>query len=456
LQEPLPYLSDMMPVAVKRTTHEDSNESDNESFGSVPASNDDHSDMTSKSLIEIEVVNGFDATEATAVFQMHSHQLIADLKLLLEPLTDIPAFYQRLFREGALVPLQAHETLVEAGISSRSVVLLVQQRCEHPEIELADLCASRSGENAPSRFHIQYLLRALPAEVQPHGLDGSWINAQRHEIIVKGQTLECCRWRTTATVLKKTDEILKVLLGGEVHIGELQADGQLHWNDGLWRRKGLQTMFETALLGGNEAVAGILAQDDRVDVNALQHAPWYGGFKYLPAMLIEHAAMLGKKKACLVLIESGRLNIESCQLIMKREEAINEDDPLMTYYEMIPDPHVHALYGLILDENWDNVDDFCWNYIQTFRRAYGAGQDVVSGFMSSSEKRCSNIFARAKKHVRQSIELDFHRKPLSKCEQRLKKQIRDAKAAEHKRRLMRSYARDKKWGQRWSYLDQNI
>merc|ERR1719265_1753909 len=224
-------------------------------------------------------------------------------------------------------------------------------------------------------------------------------------------------------------------------------------------------MFETALLGGNEAGASILAQDDRVDVNALQHAPWHGGVKYLPGMLIEHAAMLGKKKACLVLIESGRLNVENCQLIMEREEASN-DDPLMTYYEVIPDPQVHALYDLISDENWDCVDDFCWNYVQTFRRAYGAGQEVVqkihdsiSNFIPrSSEKRCStdNIFERAKKKICQSIELDFHRRPLSKCEQRLKKQIRDAKAAEHKRRLMRSCARDKKWAQRWSYLDQNI
>merc|ERR1712025_1232011 len=97
---------------------------------------------------------------------MDLHQRVADMKLLLEPIADVPAMYQTLLREESVVLLKDMGTLSEVGLGPGVAVLLIQQCCRHPELELRDLCAQGSLEkDAPSEVYIRYLLRALPAEV---------------------------------------------------------------------------------------------------------------------------------------------------------------------------------------------------------------------------------------------------------------------------------------------------
>jgi len=99
-----------------------------------------HACESAISMIHVSVRSAFGANSVSLSADLPASQVVGEVKDLVEKATGVPRICQTLLLEGGVIPLQDPQQLVDLGIASDVVLLLIQQLPRHPLRELWRLC----------------------------------------------------------------------------------------------------------------------------------------------------------------------------------------------------------------------------------------------------------------------------------------------------------------------------
>merc|ERR1712072_1087388 len=237
--------------------------------------------------------------------------------------------YQTLLQEDDVVPLRNDQSVRDAGLQSGSVLLLIQKDPRHPERDLWDLCVGCrcDFDDRPRGYRPGHLSGICPCNVRLE-----WPNVS---VPASG-----------AAVSEGDVRYLLRAIKGET--------------------PSLQTMFERAVLSGRTAVARVLAEDPRIDVNAENEATACECCCGNGITLVELAAEKGQTDTCSLLIETGKLNLHSAvnagSTIRSRMFWTGHRPSVQRASSWLP------LFAMIEREGWSGDDGFCDRYLEIVHR----------------------------------------------------------------------------------------
>jgi len=309
--------------------------------------------MSSTQSISLAVRKAFDASELIISCELALDQYVADVKALLSANTGVPVLYQTLLQEGDVVPLRNDQSLLDAGLQSDSVLLLIQKDPRHPERDLWDLCVGCRCD-----------FDDRPRGYRPGGLSGLCpCNARldKPHVLVPDSTVA------------PPEGDLRYLL--RAIKGETPS---------------LQTMFERAVLSGRFTFARILAEDPRVDVNAENEGMACEECCGNGITLVELAAEKGQTDICSLLIETGKLNLHSAvnasAAISSRMFWTGQRPSVQQASSWLP------LFAMIQREGWSGDDAFCDKYLEIVHRT------IASKIEELENERCEELLPNGEFH----------------------------------------------------------